>query len=454
MDSQDPDSDQTGNHAPEEPATSPRRPLRDGDRALLEQVTGELAPDLEVIRPIGRGAMASVYLAREPALKRMVAVKVLSPELSVDPTARRRFEREAQSAAQISHPNVTSVYRVGRLSNDLPYLVMEYVEGRNLADRLAATGPLGSSEARRVVAEVASALAAAHEKGIIHRDVKPGNVMCQRDGERAVLMDFGIAAILASGGESATRLTRTNQRVGDVRYMSPEQLKGEPLTEQADVYGLGMLGYELLAGRHPYVARTTADLAAAHLRQSPIPLKQVRADVDGDLAVLVERCLAKSAAQRPTADEVARVLSAPPGTASGTGRRALGHPSASAPPLPALSSFLSELRRRRVYQVAVGYLAMAFVTLEGADIVLGQLPVPDWIQRTLVTVVVACFPLALVLAWMYDITASGIRKTRAVEGEGAVAGRMSARALAAFQILGLTVSLALAGLIAWWIWGS
>jgi serine/threonine-protein kinase len=237
-----------------------------GQAHFEEQLKTQLAPDFEVKRLIGTGSKASVYLAREAALKRLVAIKVLKPQLAADETARKRFEREAQSAAQISHPNVAKIYTVGRLEGDVPYLVMEYIDGRTLEEALKATGLLPVKDARRVIRDLAGALEAAHGKRIIHRDVRPANVLVENETKRVVLTDFGIAAILESGGSDVTRLTMEGQLLGEMRYMSPEQLQGERATEQADLYSLGILGFELLTGESPYRVNSDIELAAAHLR--------------------------------------------------------------------------------------------------------------------------------------------------------------------------------------------
>ncbi|MEO5510091.1 MAG: serine/threonine-protein kinase, partial [Longimicrobiales bacterium] len=169
--------------------------------ALDERVRTELLPDLEVLRSLGTGTSANVYLARETSLQRLVAVKVLRPSVAADDILRRRFEREAQSAARIVHSHVTAVYRVGHLSDNVPYIVMEYVEGRTLADMMESGVGVEPGQARAMLCAIASALAAAHERGIVHRDVRPGNVLVDRAG-RAVLGDFGIAALLESGASS------------------------------------------------------------------------------------------------------------------------------------------------------------------------------------------------------------------------------------------------------------
>jgi eukaryotic-like serine/threonine-protein kinase len=230
----------------------------DAIRALLQ-------PDLEPIRVLGAGATAEVILAREPALQRLVAVKILRSELAADKVARQRFEREAQSAARIMNPSVTSIYRVGRTADGRPFIVMEYIEGRTLADLLEGGEPLAEDRAIKLLASVTEALAAAHERGIIHRDVRPGNVLVEHRTGRAVLGDFGIAALLETGTAAVTQLTAAGMMLGDVRYNSPERIRGEDAVEQSDVYSFGVLAYEVLTGRGPYDARSSAQLLAAHL---------------------------------------------------------------------------------------------------------------------------------------------------------------------------------------------
>ena len=219
-----------------------------------------LEPDFEILRPLGSGRTAHVFLAREAALKRLVAVKVLRAEVGKGETARGRFEREARSAAGISHPQIPSVHRVGRLESGLPFMVQEYVEGRSLRDRLEAMGAASAKEAREILADVASALAASHAKGVIHRDVRPGNIRLGREAGRAFLMDFGLAAVRDSATESEARLTQTGEILGDPRYASPEQLGGESVTAQSDVYSLGVLGYEILTLSNPFGSGTRHEL--------------------------------------------------------------------------------------------------------------------------------------------------------------------------------------------------
>jgi serine/threonine protein kinase len=413
----------------------------------LERLDNALAPEFKVLRPIGEGAMAQVFLAREAALQRLVAIKVLRPELALDTIARKRFEREARSAAKLSHPAVVAVYRVGVLEDETPYLVMQYVEGRNLGDTVRAEGPLDEGDARQILAQLASALAAAHANGIIHRDVKPANVVWTRADGRAVLMDFGIAGIIESGNES-TRLTTAGRILGDPGYMSPEQLLGEPLTEAADVYSLGILGYEILTGSGPYRTTNRAEQAAAHLRQEPQKLSTLRPGVSAALADLLERCLSKRPEHRPRAAEVARRLNTldEPAAAQPAGGVIPPHTFSDATAhFPALDTFLAELKRRRVYNVAFLYAVAVFAILQGAELVLPSLPVRAGAYDVLVAIALGGFPLALVLGWMFDITSTGIRRSTSATGP---AGRVK---LIWLQAVGLALSLLLAGAIGWWI---
>jgi serine/threonine protein kinase len=356
--------------------------------ALLKK---ELAPDLEVIRRLGRGSVASVYLAREQALKRLVAIKVLSPRLARDERARLRFEREAQAVAALAHPNIVAVHRVGRLSNDLPYIVMQYVKGRTMGERLQAEGPLSVDEARAAIIEVASALAAAHQKGIVHRDVRPDNVLYDEEAGRSLLSDFGIAAILASGESGqAARLTKTGELVGNPAYMSPEQLSGRNLTELSDVYALGLLGYELLAGRGPYDAKSRRELITAHIEGEPRRLSELRGDVESDLEVMLHRCLAKESGHRPNAADLARRLSAPGEVTP-------------MPPLkvPAPSGLLASLSERRLPQIVIAFGAVAWGILGVVDQLADRGVLPEVAYRLALVAVVTGLPAVLTGAWFH-----------------------------------------------------
>jgi eukaryotic-like serine/threonine-protein kinase len=403
-----------------------------------------LKPDLEILRQLGSGDTANVYLAREPALRRLVAVKVLRPDVAANTVARRRFEREAQSAARISHSNVTAIYRVGRLAGDVPYMVMEYIDGRTVQEILAAGSTFDLGYARGLLASIAAALAAAHERGIVHRDVRPGNVFVENRTARAVLGDFGIAALLESGAASATRLTMLGVKLGDTRYMSPEQLRGEPVTEASDMYAFGILAYEVLTGRGPYEAKGEAQMMAAHVKGEPLKLRELRADVDPAVAARVEGCLAKDPNLRPRAQEIAAALAAvpPPATLAAVPPPAAAVPAEDPGPIAQL---LEELRRRRVYRVLVGYGAFALAVFGVAEGINQGFPLSPLVNQVMVVATLAGFPLALVLSWVFDIRAGRIQRTRAI------AASPRARLL---MWLGFGISVLVAAALGWLLLGG
>jgi serine/threonine-protein kinase len=336
----------------------------------MRALQAALGDAFEIKQRLGRGSMAVVYLAKERELDRLVAVKVLHPGKAADETARRRFEREARAAAALAHPNVVQVFRFGRLPDETPYLVMRFVKGRTMEDRLRAEGQLPLDLARRVLTDVTAALAAAHAHGIVHRDVRPANILWDEESDSALLSDFGIAALLATSGEEVTRLTRTGQMVGDPRYLSPEQLKDEDLTELADMYSLGVLGYELYTGEGPYEARTNAQWITAHLNAEPRDLTAMRPGVDPAIAALLRRCLNRVPNHRPRAADASRVLRgevvAPPGAAAAGGVED--------------AADLQELIRRRVPQIVIVAAAAMFGFLElvGLLVERGTLPQVAW----------------------------------------------------------------------------
>jgi tRNA A-37 threonylcarbamoyl transferase component Bud32 len=368
-------------------------PTSDAPDHTTEQLRDSLGGEFEILRLLGKGATSLVYLARERALGRLVAIKVLRRAKADDETARRRFEREARTAASISeHPDVVAVHRYGRLKDDTPYLVMRYVKGRTMEERLAAEGRLPNDHAREVLLRVASALAAAHERGIVHRDVRPGNVLWDDEAERAYLSDFGIAAILATSGMDSSRITQTGQLVGDPRYLSPEQLQDEELTEQSDIYGLGILGYELFTGQGPYEASNNAEWIRAHLMGVPRNVRDIRADVPNDVADLLLRCLSREPNHRPRAADVVRILSTPAPVA---GVRTAG------PGAEAEAGDIAELIKRRVPQV----VGLAIVVGVGAVSLMAELvgsySWPRFVLDFTIVTAVAGFFASAVLAWFH-----------------------------------------------------
>lgn len=410
-----------------------------------------LSPEFKVLRPLGEGGMGRVYLARELELRRLVAIKVPRPSLAADPLVRGRFEREARAAARLNHPSAAAVHRIGRLPDHTPYLVLEYLDGRTLDAVLRAEGPLPEPQALSLLVQVAGALEEAHANGVIHRDVRPNNVFWMAADERAVLSDFGIAGILETGSEVVTRLTDPGEPLGDPTYRSPEQLLGELLTPAADIYGFGLVAWETLTCEGPYRVERAEELPAAHLRQPPRDLRDLAVGASPRLADLLTRCLAKDPKLRPSASGVLRDLTRvqaardPGGSPGSVQTTALG---GSLEGFPALEEFVSELQRRRVFNVAVAYAAVGFLVLEGAELVLPSLPLPEWSYDVLVTVALAGFPVALVLGWMYDLTFSGIRRTE----PSWLGGSRILRWL--LPATGLALSLVIAALIGWWVLGT
>jgi serine/threonine-protein kinase len=248
---------------------------------------------------LGRGSTSTVYEAQEISLGRSVAIKVLHPILVEDEAALRRFESEAKAVAALNHPHVARAYRFGRLPDETPYLVMRFVKGRTMEDRLEAEGPLLPELAIPVLKGVVSALAAAHAIGIVHRDVRPENVLWDEEHEQALLVDFGISALFTTIGPELASFNPTGLVTGDPKYLSPEQIRNDDVTVLADIYGFGVMAYELLTGQGPYGAGADAHLLEAHLQGEPQDLKTLRPDLEPNTANVLMRCLNKDPKQRP-----------------------------------------------------------------------------------------------------------------------------------------------------------
>jgi serine/threonine-protein kinase len=252
---------------------------------------------------LGSGGMAEVYRARDLRLDRAVAVKVLRPELAADPTQRVRFGREARAAASLNHPAIVAVFDSGEGAGphfDLPYLVMEYLPGRTLAQVLAEDGPLPPHQALRVVAEILDALDHAHRHGMVHRDVKPANVMVVEDGTVAVkLMDFGIARSFGRGAAAAEQaLTAAGMVIGTADYLSPEQARGEAADARSDLYAVGCLLHELLTGALPLTADTPLNTVWRRLHEDPEPPSLLVPSLTRKMDALVLRALARDPSGR------------------------------------------------------------------------------------------------------------------------------------------------------------
>src|SRR5215831_8651735 len=246
---------------------------------------------------IAGGGMGDVWRGTDEVLGRTVAVKILLPSLLAEPGFAQRFRDEARTMATISHPGVVNVYDYGTDSG-VTYLVMEYVEGDPLSKTLARVGRLTPARTMSLIAQAADALQAAHDKGIVHRDVKPANLLVRPNGT-LVLTDFGIARSEAA----ATHLTQVGSVLGTASYISPEQASGQGATALSDVYGLGVVAYQCLAGRRPFEGGSPIEIAVQHVEATPPPLPP---DIPPAVRALVERCLAKQPGQRfPTAAALA-----------------------------------------------------------------------------------------------------------------------------------------------------
>ena len=271
--------------------------------ALERAVAGRYALE----RELGRGGMGVVLLARDLSLDRLVALKLLPTLLAAQPLLRERFLREARTAAGLAHPNIVPIHAV-EAHDDLAFIAMGFVDGETLAERVRRRGPLPPREVARILREVAWALAYAHGRGIVHRDIKPDNILIERGSGRALVTDFGIARPV-EGTAAAQRLTQEGQLLGTAAFMSPEQAAGEPVDGRSDLYSLGGVGFYALTGRAPFEARTIEALLVARFTRAAPTITSARPDVPAALAAVIDRCLARQPYDRyATAEEVAEAL--------------------------------------------------------------------------------------------------------------------------------------------------
>ena len=265
----------------------------------LEQVRLALGSRYAIERELGRGGMGVVYLARDLRLDRAVALKVLPPEFAADSALRERFLRETRTSASFSHPNIVPVHAVEE-SDALVAFAMGYVEGESLAERVRRLGPLGVRDLVRLLQDVGYALAYAHGRGVVHRDIKPDNVMIERATGRAQLMDFGIARAIttASAATASAGLTRVGEVVGTPEYMSPEQASGDAIDGRSDLYSLGLVAYFAASGRVMMAGATPQRVFVRQLTESLPPVGTERTDLPPALAAAIDRCLCKEAEDR------------------------------------------------------------------------------------------------------------------------------------------------------------
>jgi len=280
------------------PITESRLPSRS---AVSGERTGSLLGRHRLLEPLGEGGMGSVYKAHDTRLDQIVAVKILSPELSRRRTAIRRFWREAKATAALKHSAVVKLFDLGE-DDGVYFIVMEYVDGVTL-DQLVQNGPFSTEKAIDILLQVSDALSEAHRKGIVHRDLKSSNLMITRDGNVKIL-DFGLVKIQrdvglhAEGGLSADSLTLPGTILGTVTFMSPEQALGKPVDHRTDIFNLGIIAYELLTGRLPFNGTTIAETLTQICREHPPPISSVNPAVPAALETIVRKCLRKDPQQR------------------------------------------------------------------------------------------------------------------------------------------------------------
>ena len=265
------------------------------DQDLLARVSRAVEPAYDIVREIGRGGSGIVYQATDRRLKRTVALKILPPDLAFRSDTRERFMREAETAARLSHPNIVPIFSVDE-RDGLAWFVMAIVEGQNVGERVRAQGTLPFADARRLLREVADALAYAHERGVVHRDIKPDNILIDGQTSRALVTDFGIARATTEG---ESRLTATGTAIGTPAYMSPEQCAGDrELDGRSDLYSLGAVAYYAITGQPPFDGPSTPVIMMKQVAEQPAPMSRHRSGIPADLDAIVMRLLEKDPADR------------------------------------------------------------------------------------------------------------------------------------------------------------
>jgi serine/threonine-protein kinase len=266
----------------------------DGDGGTID-LTGRVLGDFCLLRKLGKGGMADVYLAEQTSLRRQVAIKIMRADFVADPQYVKRFRHEASAAGGLNHPNIVQVYMVGE-QDGIHFISQEYVQGRNLKEFITRKGPLEVPIALHILKQVSAALQVAADKGIVHRDIKPENILLTRKGE-AKVADFGLAQ-LTLGGEKVA-LTQEGVTMGTPLYMSPEQVNGRPLDARSDIYSLGVMSWHMLAGHPPFTGQTALAVAVKHLNEEPPSLAEIRPDIPPGLLDLISRMMAKKKEERP-----------------------------------------------------------------------------------------------------------------------------------------------------------
>ena len=383
---------------------------------LQSQLQATLSGAYTLERELGGGGMARVFVADEVRLGRKVVVKVLSPELAAGISG-ERFEREIRTAASLQQANIVPVLATGE-TNGLPYYTMPYVEGESLRHRMGKQPPLTISDVLRILGDVARALQYAHDHGIVHRDIKPDNVLLS--GGTAVVTDFGIAKALSDSrtGPGTATLTQLGTSIGTPAYMAPEQAAGDPnIDHRADIYAFGCMAYEVLAGRPPFHGRTPARILGAHMGEVPKPVAELRPDAPAALCELVMRCLAKDVDARP--QSAAEVIAALNGVTSGSG-------------MPALPPVL--LHGPQAFQRALGLYVLSVIAVAGiakaATLTIG---LPSWVLPGALVIMALGLPVILFTGYVQSVARRVLTATPALTPGGGRApqGTMATIALAA-----------------------
>ena len=383
---------------------------------LQSQLQSTLSGAYTLERELGGGGMSRVFVADEVRLGRKVVVKVLSPELAAGISA-ERFEREIRTAASLQQANIVPVLATGD-TNGLPYYTMPFVEGESLRARLSKQPPLSMSDTLRILGDVARALQYAHEHGIVHRDIKPDNVLLS--GGTAVVTDFGIAKALSdsrTGGAGAT-LTALGTSIGTPAYMAPEQAAGDPdIDSRADIYAFGCMAFELLTGKPPFHGRTPSRILGAHMGETPPSLAELRADIPQALTELVMRCLAKDPAARP--QSAADVITALNSVTSGSG-------------MPALPPVL--LHGPQAFRRALGLYVIAVILVAAiAKAAVVTIGLPGWVLPGALSVMALGLPAILFTGYVQAVARRVLVATPALTPGGGTApqGTMATIALKA-----------------------
>jgi serine/threonine-protein kinase len=356
---------------------------------LRDQLQASLGDAYRLDRELGGGGMSRVFVAQEGALDRRVVVKVLPPELT-GTLSLERFRREIQLAARVHHPHVVPVLLVGQ-ADGLMYYTMPYIEGESLRERLDREGRLPIEDVIRIMRDVADALSHAHALGVVHRDVKPDNILLVR--HHALVTDFGVAKALRQSrpGEERRRQGRTpshGMALGTPAYMAPEQAAADPtIDHRADIYALGCVAYEMLAGKPPFSGRPAQKILAAQVVERPVPISKLRPDVSPTLAALVMRCLEKNPAQRwSDADDLTDELNTLMAHSISLARTG-GQPAVPAP--------ISTWR-------AIGaYLGASLVVAAGARLARDLFALPDWVPTGAMLIMAAGLPIVLATALLH-----------------------------------------------------